>query len=322
LKIKTLTLLISTIVTLSVALFAAIYFFNLQDKLKPIVANVDKSGPPKFNQSLYGDFNMPLKKPMDVTKIDELLYVTDAGSQRVQVFDQSGSVVLTFGKLGTKEGELTFPYGISGDKKGNIYVADMANGKISIFNSRGKFIKYFQETDKNKMITSPGGLRISNDKLYVTDIKKNKLFIFNMQGKKLMELGGAGMDNGKFIAPNAVTIDKDDNIYVSDSGNNRVQVFDKKGKFIKILNGSKDGKGASTLINPRGVAVSSDGTVYIVNNLAHNIYAFDKDGKQLFELGGMGTENDKLYLPNGLFIDDRDTLYVTDTVNQRVSVFY
>ncbi|MDQ1144357.1 sugar lactone lactonase YvrE [Bacillus sp. SORGH_AS 510] len=49
---------------------------------------------------------------------------------------------------------------------------------------------------------------------------------------------------------------------------------------------------------------------------------FDKDGKELYELGGMGTENDKLYLPNGLFIDDRDTLFVTDTINQRVSIFY
>ena len=36
----------------------------------------------------------------------------------------------------------------------------------------------------------------------------------------------------------------------------------------------------------------------------------------------MGTDNGQLYLPNGLFIDESDTIYVTDTVNQRISVFY
>ncbi|MEH7491283.1 6-bladed beta-propeller [Neobacillus niacini] len=319
-KKRNVYLVMSSIVALSVAFFTAIYFLNLESKIKPIVAKVDTSGPPVFTNALYGDFNQPLTKPMDVTKIDELIYVSDTSNKQVQVFDQSGTPVMKFGKEGTKEGEFKFPYGIAGDKEGNIYVADLYNANISIFDSKGKFIKYFD--DKEKALKSPGGLRIFNNKLYVTDIKANKVFVFNLDGKKVMEIGGPGADEGKFIAPNAVTVDDDDQIYVTDSGNNRVQIFDKDGKFIKVINGSEDGKGASTFLNPRGVAVDSKGNVYVVNNLAHNISAFDKDGKPLFELGGMGTENDKLYLPNGLFIDDRDTLFVTDTINQRVSVFY
>jgi DNA-binding beta-propeller fold protein YncE len=310
----------SSIVALSVIFFAAIYFLNLESKIKPVVAKVDQSGPPVFTNALYGEFNQPLSKPMDVTKIDELIYVSDTSNKQVQVFDQAGTPVMKFGKEGTKEGEFNFPYGIAGDKDGNIYVADLYNANISIFNSKGKFLSYFEP--KEKVIKSPGGLRIFNNNLYVTDIKANKLFIFNLDGEKVMEIGGPGAEEGKFIAPNAVTVDDDKQIYVTDSGNNRVQVFDKDGKFIKIINGSEDGKGASTFLNPRGVAVDSKGNVYVVNTLAHNISAFDKDGKQLYELGGMGTENDKLYLPNGLFIDDRDTLFVTDTINERVSIFY
>lgn len=319
-KKRTVYILMSSIVALSVAFFAAVYFLNLESKIKPIVAKVDPSGPPVFTNALYGDFNQPLSKPMDVTKIGEMIYVSDTSNKQVQVFDQSGTAVFKFGKEGSKEGEFKFPYGIAGDKDGNVYVADLYNGNISIFDSKGKFIKYF--VDKEKVLKSPGGLRIFGSKLYVTDIKANKLFVFELDGKKVLEIGGAGVDEGKFIAPNAVTVDQDNQIYVTDSGNNRVQVFDKTGKFIKIINGSKDGKGDPTFLNPRGVAVDSKGNVFVVNNLAHNIYAFDKDGNELYELGGMGTENDKLYLPNGLFIDDRDTLFVTDTINQRVSIFY
>ncbi|MGG3563725.1 6-bladed beta-propeller [Neobacillus rhizosphaerae] len=319
-KKRTVYILMSSIVALSVAFFAAVYFFNLDSKIKPIVAKVDPSATPVYTNALYGEFNQPLNKPMDVAKIGEFVYVSDTNNKQVQVFDQSGTSVFKFGKEGTKEGEFKFPYGISGDKEGNIYVADMYNGNVSIFDSKGKFIKYFN--DKDKVLKSPGGLRIFDEKLYITDIKANKLFVFKLDGKKLLEIGGAGVDEGKFIAPNAVTVDFDKNIYVTDSGNNRVQVFSKEGKFVKIINGSKDGKGDPTFLNPRGVAIDSKGNVYVVNNLSHNISAFDKDGKQLFELGGMGTEDGQLYLPNGLFIDDRDTLFVTDTVNQRVSVFY
>jgi len=314
----------SSIVALSVAFFAAINLLGfdslLSSKIKPIVAKVDPSGPPVFANSLYGDFNQPLSKPMDVTKIGEFVYVSDTSNKQIQVFDQSGTAVFKFGKEGSKEGEFKFPYGIAGDKDGNIYVADLYNGNISIFDSKGKFLKYLHK--KESILQSPGGLRIFDDKLYVTDIKANKLYVFNLDGKKLMEIGGAGVEEGKFIAPNAVTVDSDKQIYVTDSGNNRVQVFDKNGKFIKIINGSKDGKGDPLFLNPRGVGVDSKGNVYVVNNLSHNIYAFDKDGNQIYELGGMGTENEKLYLPNGLFIDDRDTLFVTDTINQRVSIFY
>jgi DNA-binding beta-propeller fold protein YncE len=307
------------IVLLSVALFAAVSFFDLESSIKPAVAKVTPGGPKAFSNTLYGDFNQPLKKAMDVAKIDGYIYVTDANSHEVQAFDESGTVAFKFGKPGNKEGELSFPYGIDGDQKGHIYVADMNNGNISIFDSKGKFQKYFK--DQEKVLKSPGGLRIVDNKLYVTDIRDNKVFIFSLDGKKLMEIGGPGVDNGKFIAPNAVAVDFDRNIYVTDSGNNRVQIFDKTGKFLRIINGSKDGKGDSTFVNPRGVGVDSKGNVYVVNSLSHSISAFDKDGKELYELGGMGTENGKLYLPNGLFVDDRDDLLVTDTINQRVSIF-
>jgi DNA-binding beta-propeller fold protein YncE len=321
LKKTTVYIWMSTMVVLSAALFSGITFLDLGTTLKPILAQANPTGAePEIRQSFYGSFDAPLNKPMDVTKIGELIYVSDTKNNQIQVFDQSGNNVRTFGKEGTEKGQFQFPYGIAGDKDEQVYVADLYNGNISIFTSKGEFIKYFP--DQDKLIQSPGGLRIYDEKLYITDIKTNKLFVFNLDGKKLMEIGDAGQDEGKFIAPNAVAVDEDNQIYVTDSGNNRVQVFDKDGKFIRIINGSEDGKGTPLFVNPRGVAVDSNGTVYVVSNLSHNIYAYDQDGKKVRELGGMGTENGQLYLPNGLFIDERNAIYVTDTINQRISVFY
>lgn len=313
----------SAMLGLSVALFAGIYFLDLQAKVKPIVASANPTGEVEFRQTMFGSFEQPLKKPMDVAKIGEFIYVSDTGNKQVQVFDQSGSPINVFGKKGTKEGEFQFPYGIDGDKNGNVYVADLYNGNISIFTSKGEFQNYFKEQDeKDKAIKSPGGLRIVDEKLYVTDIEKHKVFVFDLKGKKLMEIGEPGSGDGQFIAPNNLAIDDDLNVYVSDSGNNRVQIFNKDGKFQKVINGSRDGKGQSTFVNPRGVGVDAKGNVYIVNNLSHNITIYNKEGKEEKVLGGMGSDNSQLYLPNGLYIDERGTVFVTDTINQRVSVFY
>lgn len=318
-KKKTVYIWMGSIVVFSVALFAAIYFFNLQHFIKPVVASVDRNGPPVFNHALYGDFENPLDKPMDAAKIGEFIYVSDTNNKQIQVFDQSGTTVFQFGADGSEEGQFKFPYGISGDKDGNVYVADLYNGNISIFDSKGVFLKYFENEVE---LQSPAGLRIYNDTLYVTDVKKNQVFLFNLEGEKLLEVGESGLEEGQFIAPNAVAIDKEEHIYVSDSGNNRIQIFDKDGKFVKIINGSIDGKGETIFLNPRGVAIDSQGTIYIVNSMGHKVYGFDKEGKEKFQFGEMGADNGEFYLPNGLFIDERDTLYITDTVNQRVAVFY
>jgi DNA-binding beta-propeller fold protein YncE len=312
-----------TIVTLTVLVFAAIYFLGLQSEAKKTAKIVDRNGPPVFNFMINGDLDKSLDKPMDVAKIGSYIYVTDTNHKQVQVFDGAGSPIFQFGKEGSGEGEFKFPYGIAGDKDGNVYVADLYNGNISIFDEKGKFIKYFEEQDKNaKSIQSPAGIRIFDEKLYVTDIKSSKLVVFNLQGKKLLEIAKGENDDDLLNAPNGLATDNDHNIYISDSGNNRVVVYDQKGKYLRTVNGSKDGKGSSAFVNPRGIAVDSRGILYVVNNLTHFVYGFDESGKEVFTFGGMGDGNEQFYLPNGLYVDQDDQIYITDTLNQRVAVYY
>lgn len=299
------------------------YLFYNQVEVEAIPALVDPNGPPKFSRMIYGGFGEEaLKKPMDVAVIGQFIYVTDTNNHRVQVFDTGGTPIFKFGKQGDGPGEFQFPYGIAGDSKGNVYVADLYNGGISVHDSKGKFIKYFAEKKPaEKTIETPGGLRIIDNKVYVTDITKSKVYVFDMEGKKLLEIGKMGIKEGELRAPNAVTADKEGNIYVVDTGNQRVQVFDKKGKFLRIINGSPDGKGPSQFVNPRGIGIDSRGIVYVVSNLTHFVHGFDREGNQVFTFGGNGSANDQFSLPNGLFITENDEVLITDTVNQRIAVY-
>ncbi len=321
-KRKTAYIWMGTIVGLSIALFAAIHFLNLGQEVDKAANNV-KGGEPNFSYFIQGDFKSPLDKPMDVSKIGEYVYVTDTNNKQVQVFDSTGTSIFKFGKEGEGEGEFMFPYGITGDKDGNVYVADLYNGNISIFSKKGKFIKYFEEKDSaTPAITSPAGLRIFDNKLYVTDIESKKVIVFTLDGKKQLEIVSASSTEDTFNAPNAVTIDSENNIYVADSGNLRVVVFDKTGKFTRSINGNKDTNGDSKFVNPRGLAVDSNGTLYMIDNMTHFVYAFDKKGEQVYQFGGLGSENDQFFLPNGLFIDEKSQMYITDTFNQRIAVYF
>lgn len=320
-KKKNVYIWMSVIVILSIVLFAVIYFFHLQSDVIKVASKVN-GGKPTLSYYIQGDLSNPLDKPMDVTKIGQYVYVTDTNHQQVQVFDSTGTPFFKFGKKGDGEGQFQFPYGIAGDKDGNVYVADLYNDNISIFSQKGKFIRYFQFDNQADTPKSTGGLRIFNNKLYVTDIQGSRVMVFDLKGKKLLELTAAKSKDDTLNAPNAVTVDSDKNIYVSDSGNQRIVVYDKSGKFNRIINGSANGKGSSKFVNPRGVGVLANGTLLVVDNMTHYVFGFDKKGKQIYQLGGLGSDKDQFYLPNGLFVDNKGEILITDTVNQRVALYY
>jgi DNA-binding beta-propeller fold protein YncE len=320
-KKKTVYKWMSGIVVLTIAAFVAIYFLNMQSVVKKAPNLVNPDAPPTFSQLIYGDFDNSLDKPMDIAKIGEFLYVSDTNNKRVQVFDTAGTPIFKFGKEGEGKGQFKFPYGIAGDKEGNVYVADLYNGKISIHDQKGNFIKYFD--DKKKLLKTPAGIRIFAEKLYVTDVQQNKVFVFKLTGEKLLEISTGANKDDKFKAPNAIALDKKTGeLFVADSGNQRILAYDQKGKYLRTINGSKDGKGSSVFVNPRGIGVDSRGILYVVNNLSHTIYGFNEKGEQVFTFGSMGDQNEQFYLPNGLYVDDNDRVYITDTLNQRVALYY
>jgi DNA-binding beta-propeller fold protein YncE len=321
-KKKTLYIWMGSIIGLTVVFYAVLYFFHLQGGTALKAATNNEGGKPALNVYFEGDMSSPLGKPMDVAKIGGYVYVSDTNHQQIQVFDSSGKSAFKFGKKGTGKGEFQFPYGIAGDKDGNVYVADLYNNNIQVFNSNGEFIKYFTDDSKKPdFLKSPAGLRIYNNKLYITSIQSNKVFEYSLDGKKLLELSTATSKDDTLNAPNAVTIDSEKDIFVSDTGNQRLVEYDKDGKFIRIINGSKDGKGDSKFVNPRGVGVEPDGTLLMVDNMTHFVYGFNKNGKQVFQFGGIGADKNQFYLPNGLFVNSNGEVFITDTVNNRIASY-
>jgi tetratricopeptide (TPR) repeat protein len=195
-------------------------------------------------------------KPEKMVALDDFIFVTDSGTNKVHVFGLDGSYIRFFGEKGKEEGKLINPKGIVVDHDGNLCIADNKNNRLSIFSKKG----IFQKCYKNDILQSPSDLALNNrgelfvlsnssivyridkdysiilrlslstlkisaiecivdDILAVIDDNKQKLILLKHDLDVLMELGckGSKKDSDQFAEIYAIGFNNEQNlIFVSD----------------------------------------------------------------------------------------------------------
>jgi len=221
--------------------------------------------------------------------------------------------------------------GVGIDRHGNVWVVDRCGVKtkdpcvhsnvapIMEFDSTGKFLKSFGAG----IFVSPHSLYVDrNDNVWVADEtakdgKGNQVIEFSPEGKVLLTLGtagvyGVGPDTFSGVVDMVVAPNGD--IFVADghqfppNTNTRVMKFSKDGKFIKAW-GKPGTTAPGEFQELHAIAMDSTGRVFVGDRANGRIQIFDQDGKFLDQWKQFGQ-------PRGIFIDAKDTMYVT---NQAVS---
>jgi DNA-binding beta-propeller fold protein YncE len=299
------------------------YSFLTRKPPAPVVSTIlpGRAGVPTFDFMIHGGFaEMQFKKPLAVTVANGRIYVSDSDNARIQVFDNTGNFLFTFGERGYGAGEMQYPYGIAGDRNGNIYVSELRLGRVQVYDGDGTFLREFApDARQDGRITSPGDMVIMDNTLYLTEITQNHVLLFNLETEELVKTVGM---RGDLLAPNGIAVDQSGYMYVVDTGRQRVVVYNPDGNPVRVINGTPTGHGTgSVLINPRGIGVDRAGNIYVVSNLSHTIYVFDQEGKQTHQFGGQGDGNTEFMFPNGLYVDPAGRILITDTTINRVAVY-
>ncbi|MGE4659332.1 MAG: PilC/PilY family type IV pilus protein, partial [Arenicellales bacterium] len=269
---------------------------------------------------------------------DYFVYVADARNHRIQVFDSSGNFLRKWGSYGKSvyvvgdDGQFKEPAAISIGDDGTVYVADLQNHRIQVFDSSGKFLrkwgswgtsdgKYdYEKGTGDGQFWHPSGTAIGTDgNVYVLDKSNNRVQVFDSSGKFLRKFGSYGRGNGQFAQPEDVTIDASGNVYISDRGNKRIQVFDSSGNFLRKW--GSYGKGNGQLWAPEGMAIDASGNLYVVEQGNHRVQVFDSSGNFLRKFGSRGKSEGQFYSPHDIAIDGSGNIYVADHSNNRVQVF-
>lgn len=147
--------------------------------LTPNKVNIYSSDTLKYLNS----FNITLKKPVALTVDEKYIYLIDAYTSSIYIFDKEGILVSNFGTKGKENGQLSQPSDIAiyADK---ILVADKLNNSINIYEKNGIFRYSFKTISKDGLKKySPTRLSISPDgNIYVGEESNNVILKYDIKG--------------------------------------------------------------------------------------------------------------------------------------------
>ena len=161
------------------------------------------------------------------------LLLTDVGNDKIHELEANGTLIRSFGSLGSGNGQFTDPVELAIGPGNRIYIADTNNHRIQILERNGTFVKAFGINGTGDVqFNKPRGLAISFDnEIFVSEDANHRIQVFDANGTFLRKWGSQGNLDGQLNRPLSLDIDDDGNVYVADYGNARICVFSKNGGF-------------------------------------------------------------------------------------------
>jgi uncharacterized protein (TIGR03437 family) len=210
------------------------------------------------------------------------IYFADAAANRVRIIAPDGNIQ-TFAGTGVagfagdggaaSAAQLNQPYGLALDPAGNLYIADLGNGRVRKVTIAGVIETVagggaLPATNQGQggpattaQLMQPRNVTLdANGSLYISDFGANQ--VYSVAGGTLTLVAGTGVAGfsgdstsallAQLTAPAGLAVDPTGALYIADSGNNRVR---------KVYNGV-----IITVFNtpgPTGLAFGPPGTLYI-----------------------------------------------------------
>ncbi len=154
---------------------------------------------------------------------------------------------------------------------------------------------------------------------YTANLATVRVTVLNIEGEYFGTFGSHGADDGQFIWPNGIALDREDRVYVTDEFHHRISVFDDSGAFITKW--GVHGAGPGELDGPSGITFDPDDNVLVADSRNHRVQRFKKDGTFVSAFGAHGSGVGQLDLPWGITCNAGGDVLVADWGNDRVQRF-
>ena len=232
------------------------------------------------------------------------------------------------GKILNSWGDNLFimPHGLTVDAHNNIWVTDVGSHQVFKFTHDGNLLMTIGEPGVSGADSAhfyfPTDIAVAPDSsFYVSDGYGNSRVVkFSAAGKYLFEWGKKGDGEGEFNLPHAIELDNDGNVYVADRQNKRVQVFTSAGKFLSQWKNESFGNISSVAFDKKKkafVAIDYE-TTPTDTVLGSEIIFFDASGNFITK---SGKEEGANCWYHNIMIDDKENIYVTDILNNKITKF-
>ena len=157
----------------------------------------------------------------------------------------------------------------------------------------------------------------SQGTVYVTQRDGPPVLAFDASGAYQGAVG-----EGLLADPSGICTTADDHILVADRDTHQVLKLDAQGTVLLRLGEPGVAKLHAPFNHPSGVAVAPNGDILVADGFGNScVHRFSADGGLLRSWGSPGAARGQFSIPNGLWVDDHDRVYVADRDNNRLQVF-
>lgn len=245
------------------------------------------------------------------------------------------------------QAQFYYPYGITSDTSGNLYVADdlnhtvrkvLPNGTVTTLAGKAGSAGAVNGLGALARFNRPSGVALdSRGNLYVCERGNHCIRKISPSGEVstfagMMGFGGSvdgSASQARFRQPRGIAVDANNNIFVADSDNHTIRKILSDGTVSTLAGlsqttGSSDGLGGLARFNlPTFLCVSSDGNLFVADTSNHTIRKVTIAGEVTTFAGLAGqpgyvngnTSVAKFNRPSGVFTTDAGDIYVSDSFN-------
>lgn len=163
-----------------------------------------------------------------INPVNKRIYVVNNNTHRIQILNSDLSFCDMFGKEGSGQGYLRYPWGVACSRQGEVFVTDSGNCRVQVFTPSGQFLRAFGQKGRGEAeLRWPTGVSVSADGgvVYVSDYGNHRVCVFTVEGEYLHSLGKKGKHVGEFGNTRGVMVDRHGLLYVCDTDNNRVVLY-------------------------------------------------------------------------------------------------
>ncbi len=238
--------------------------------------------------------------------------------------------------------QLSDPFGIAIDKKGNLFIADGGeHNRILKINPQGKVSLvaggeegYVDSGDQQTpaRFHTPSGMALDpHGNLYVADTGNHVIRKITPQGvvSTLAGNGQAGFRDGaaaqaQFNGPIGVAVDRQGRVWVADTYNDKIRMITPDGMVHTIAGGDhpgyQDGQGVTALFDtPSQIAINSMGDAIVTDTRNNAVRKISAQGEVSTLLRSEPQDHDALLRrPVGLAITHDDHIYVSELSHGRL----
>lgn len=267
-----------------------------------------------------GKADVELSSPQGVAVHEGIVYVSDTGNSKVQLFGNNGVFLATLEIESLPDNKaaqdkklpykLSEPTDIAITTRGDIYVLDANDGLIKIYNPQGKYLRHLARELKAETFS------LAREGVYVTDKETLAIGRYDFNDKLIYSFGSKGEGRGLFKSIAGLVAGKDRQVYVGDN---------KKGVFNIFQ--AETGVALDAIPRPASrVSVRAQGVMPVaVNRLVWNgkdtIFAVDSEKNSILRIQNgvvSGEVKVKGVAPIAVAVDKSGALWVLDKNERRV----